>query len=295
METENRMLAASGLAIVVAVFSAIDSIIVRVLTESLHPFTIVFFRSLFGLLFILPWLLRDRTILTTNYCFLHLIRAGLKMFSLVAFFIAISTAALSDVTAIAFTTPVFLTIGAWVFLREKPVFVRVLAVLISLVGVLVVLRPGQNAFNIALLWALTGALLTAAIQLILKVMSRKDSTQTLVSWNLFAMLPISAIPLIWFWTKPDMLQLVLLAFQGALGAVNMGCMAKALSMADASYLAPFEFLRLPVVTLLAYVMFTEVPYPTTLIGGVIIFISTLLLMKSTRSSHSSKSAAANAP
>jgi len=56
------------------------------------------------------------------------VRAGLKMLSLVAFFFAISMAALSDVTAIAFTTPVFLTVGAWIFLREKPVPVRVLAV-----------------------------------------------------------------------------------------------------------------------------------------------------------------------
>lgn len=287
MEVEHRVLAATGLAIVVAVCGAIDSIVVRVLTESLHPFTIVFFRSLFGLLFILPWLLKDRTILVTHYSYLHLVRAFLKMLSLVAFFIAISMAAISDVTAIAFTAPVFLTIGAWIFLNEKPVAIRVAAVLVSLIGVLVVLRPGQNAFNAALLWALVGALLTAAIQLILKVMSREDSTQTLVSWNLFAMVPISAVPLIWFWTEPDLIQLVLLAFQGSLGAVNMGCMAKALSLADASYLAPFEFLRLPAVAMLAYVMFAEMPYPTTLIGGAVIFISTLLLMRSARQTRKS--------
>jgi len=155
-----------------------------------------------------------------------------------------------------------------------------LAVVVSLVGVLVVLKPGQGAFNTALLWAFLGAVLTAAIQLILKVMTRKDSTQTLVSWNLLAMLPMSAIPLFWFWTQPDMFQLILLSLQGSLGALNMGCMAKALSMADASYLAPFEFLRLPVVAVLAYAMFTEIPFPTTLIGGAIIFTSTLLLMRS---------------
>ncbi|MBX2884477.1 MAG: DMT family transporter [Granulosicoccus sp.] len=276
---EPRMLAATGLAIAVAVFGAIDSIIVRVLTESLHPFTIVFFRGLFGLLFIAPWVLRDPTVLVTHYRFLHLFRAALKMLSLVAFFIAISMAALSDVTAIAFTTPVFLTLGAWFFLREKPVLVRVLAVLISFIGVLVVLRPGQSALNSPLLWALAGAILTAAIQLILKIMSKNDSTEALVSWNLIAMLPISAVPLIWFWTKPDTYQLVLLAAQGSLGAINMGCMAKALSMAQASYLAPFEFLRLPVVALLAYLLFAEVPYPTTFAGGGIIFISTLLLVR----------------
>jgi len=59
VELEHRTLAATGLAVMVAVFGAIDSIIVRILTETLHPFTIVFFRSFFGLLFILPWLLRD--------------------------------------------------------------------------------------------------------------------------------------------------------------------------------------------------------------------------------------------
>ena len=110
MELEHRTLTAAGLANVVAVCGAMDSIIVRVLTENLHPSTIVFFRSLFGLLFILPWLPRDKTILAIHYSYLHLLRAGFKMLSLVAFFIAISMAAISDVTAIAFTTPVFLTL-----------------------------------------------------------------------------------------------------------------------------------------------------------------------------------------
>lgn len=280
MLSDPRIRTATGLMIGVTILAAIDSVIVRVLTEDLHPFTIVFFRSFFGLLWVAPWILRDRRALQSNYVFLHVVRAGLKMLSLFAFFTAIAAATLADVTAIAFTTPIFLTIGAWVFLKEPVVFKRVLAVVAGFAGALIILQPGQAEWSTPLLYALLGALLTAIIQLILKSMSAKDSTETLVAWNLIVTVPMAAIPLYWFWSSPSLENIALLALQGALGACNMAFMARALSLVQASYLAPLDFLRLPIVAILAYLFFAEIPTFATVIGGVVIFSSSLLLAKS---------------
>lgn len=281
MSSDPRILTATGLMIGVAVLSAIDSVIVRLLSQDLHPFTIVFFRSLFGLMWVAPWILRDRRTLKSNYVFLHVIRAGIKMLSLVAFFTAIATATLADVTAIAFTTPIFVTLGAWFYFKEPVVPKRVVAVIAGFIGVLIIVQPGQSEWSVPLLYALIGALLTAIIQLILKSMSAQDSTETLVAWNLIVTVPMAAIPLYWFWSLPSPENYLLLVLQGALGACNMAFMARALSLVQASYLAPLDFLRLPVVALLAYLFFTEIPTIATVIGGVVIFSSSLLLVRST--------------
>lgn len=277
MANDQRVLAATGLMIGVTILSAADSVMVRILTEDLHPFVIVFFRSLFGLLFVSPWIFRDRITLASHYVFLHLIRAGLKMLSLAAFFTAIALATLADVTAIAFTTPVFVTLGAWLFLREQLVTRRILAVALSLTGVMIILQPGQGSWSTPLLFAVVGALLTAVIQLILKVMSAHDSTETLVAWNLIVTVPMAAIPLYWFWTAPDLANYALLALQGAIGAINMTLMTRAMSLAQASFLAPLDFLRLPAVAVLAYLFFGEIPTSATLTGAAVIFLSTILL------------------
>lgn len=257
--------------------SAVDSVIVRLLTENLHPFVIVFFRSLFGLICVAPWIFRDRTVLKSNYRLMHLIRAGLKMLSLAAFFTAIALAALADVTAIAFTTPIFVTVGAWIVLREAVLLKRVLAVALGFIGVLVIVQPGASTWSAALVYAIIGALLAAIIQLMLKKMSARDPTDTLVAWNLIATVPMAAIPLYWFWRVPAADELGLLMLQGAIGVCNMTLMTRALSMAQASLIAPLDFLRLPTVAVLAYLFFNEIPTNATVIGSVVIFLSTMLL------------------
>ncbi|MFK7963450.1 MAG: DMT family transporter [Burkholderiaceae bacterium] len=271
------LLLATTLMVGAAFLAAADSIIVRILTQDLHPFVIVFFRSLFGLTVVLPWIRKKPSVLKTEYSFLHLLRAGLKMLSFTAFFAAIASASLADVMAIAFTTPIFLTIGAWIFLGEQPVTRRVVAVVVSFAGMLLILRPGDGELSGALLLALFGAILAAIIQLLLKRMSAHDATDTLVAWNLILTVPLASLPLWWFWTPPDMAQLALLFIQGAAGALTMSMITWALSLAPASYIAPIDFLRLPAVAVMAYLFFGEVPAGTTVAGAIVIFSAILVL------------------
>lgn len=277
---DRQRLIAFGLMSLAAMLNAGDTVLVRVLTENIHPFVIVFFRSLFGLLFISPWLIKNRSILASNYSILHLVRAGLKLMTLVAFFIAISSAALVDVTTISFAAPIFVTIGAWTFLGERVTAQCIVAVACGFVGVLVILQPGREAVSAALLFALGGAVLAAVIQLMLKRMSARDSTETLVAWNLILTVPLAAIPLYWFWTEPSWSELGLLALQGVIGALNMAIVTRAISLADASYIAPLDFLRLPMIGILAFMFFGETLTVGTLIGAVVIFASTLILTRS---------------
>lgn len=266
-----------------ATLTAFDAVIVRLLAHEVHPFVIVFFRSLFGLIVVLPWILSQRQKIISHYRFLHILRAVMKIGALVCFFFAFAAAPLADVTAIMFTAPIFLTIGGWVFFGEKYSTGRLIAVLAGFVGVIIVIGPGQGGMTWALTYALIGSAVTAAIQLMLKMMARHDSTQTLVTWNLVVMVPLAALPALYFWTTPTLAQFGLLALQGGLGALTMSLMTRALSMADASLLAPIDFIRLPIIAILAFLFFDELAGTETWIGAGLIFGSTLLVAGGARS------------
>ena len=267
------------LMMLVALMGALDAMIVRAVSQDVHPVMIGFTRSLFGLLVVLPWILARPSVLRSRYSVRHVVRAALKLFSLIAFFAAFAQAPLADVTAIAFTAPLFVTVGAWLLLGEVPRRARILAVALGFAGVLIVLRPGQAGISAGLAFALLGALLTAVIQIVLKPMTANDSTETLVAWNLIVTVPIAAVPAIFFWSTPTPGQWVLLVLQGVVGALNMGMVTRAFALADASLLTPIDFLRLPLVAGLAWAVFGEAAPPATWIGGGVIFVAILLMAR----------------
>lgn len=271
------------LMVIVAIIGATDAVIVRHLSRDIHPFVIGFTRALFGCLAFLPFLIIRPGVLRSQYRILHLVRAALKLGALVAFYFAYATAPLTDVTAIAFTAPLFVTVGAWLLLSESPRALRIVAVIVGFAGVLLVLRPGHSPpMATGLLLAFAGALLTAIIQLMLKPMTGRDAPTTLVAWNLIVSVPIAAIPASLYWTPPQADAWVLLALQGVLGGLNMGLVTRAFSLSEASLLVPIEFLRLPLVAALAYVAFGEVVAVTTWFGACTIFAATLLMVVSAR-------------
>lgn len=257
--------------------NAVDTLLVRVISTEMSAFSIGFFRSLFGLLFVAPWIFRRRAhIVQTKHSWMHIVRAALKVLALAALFYAISRANLAQVTAIAFTTPIFVTVGAYVLLGESLGATRVMSVLLGFAGVLLIVRPVAGAFDPFLLFALVAVVLTTAMQLVLKVMAGRDPTDTLVAWNLVMMVPLALIPALFFWTTPSPQMLGLLAVQGALGALAMTAVTRAVSLADVSAIAPFDFLRLPLVAIGAFYLFGQSADLGTWLGAAVIFIGGVL-------------------
>ncbi|MFC0200381.1 DMT family transporter [Paracoccus rhizosphaerae] len=284
---DSRPLTSVSLMMLVALINAIDACVVRLLSPDVHPFVMGFTRTLFGALAILPMILRRPAMLRSHWRGLHLLRAILKLGSLVALFGALAGAPLATVTAIGFAAPLFVMVGAWIFLAERPHPLRLLAVAVGFVGIIVILRPGiaagQGGANPFLLLALASAAMTAAIQLLLKVMGRRDPATTLVAWNLIVTVPVAAIPAAFFWSPISAEVWALLALQGAIGAANQTLVTRALQMADASLIAPLDFLRLPLVATLAFVFFGEVIGAAVWIGAMLILAATVLIGATARS------------
>ena len=265
------------LAIFVSFLGALDGIIVRILSSDIHPFLIVFYRSIFGLIIIIPIFLKERDVFISSYRYLHLFRAFLKILALTSFFLAFKSVSLSDVVSISFITPLLIILGSIMFLKETPTKKHIIFSFIGFIGILIILKPGFSSMPDALYWALIGAILSACIQLILKKMSNKDKPNTLTVWNLLCTVPLAFIPALFFWTTLSFEMFILLTIQGLIGVLNMLFITKAMSMVDISYLAPYDFLRLPIISILAFMMFDEIPSASTLLGALIIFLSGFLI------------------
>ena len=251
------------LAIFVSFLGALDGIIVRILSSDIHPFLIVFYRSIFGLIIIIPIFLKERDVFISSYRYLHLFRAFLKILALTSFFLAFKSVSLSDVVSISFITPLLIILGSIMFLKETPTKKHIIFSFIGFIGILIILKPGFSSIPDALYWALIGAILSACIQLILKKMSNKDKPNTLTVWNLLCTVPLAFIPALFFWTTLSFEMFILLTIQGLIGVLNMLFITKAMSMVDISYLAPYDFLRLPIISILAFMMFDEIPSAST--------------------------------
>lgn len=277
--------ASLGLVIMVfvAMGGAVDALVVRLLAGEIPAIMIGFTRVAFGLLAILPLLVRRPQILRSQARWGHVFRAVLKLGSLVALFAALQSGVLATVTAIGFVSPLFVALGAWAFLREKQGVLRILGLITGFAGMLVILGPALGlGSQVAMTLALVSALLTASIQLMLKVMGARDSALTLVAWNLIISVPIAFLVAIWVWTWPTPFQWSLLALQGVLGTASQLGVTRALQLADASLITPVDFLRLPFVAVMAWLVFSEVPPLTSWIGGALIFVAILVLSLTNR-------------
>ena len=104
---------------------------------------------------------------------------------------------------------------------------------------------------------------------------------------MYSSVPLVFIHACFFWVVPsfDLLLLLLLSIQGLIGVLNMVLMTKAMTLSDISYISPYDFLRLPIISILAFMFFDETPELSTLIGAFIIFMSSFLMFNSVKKNN----------
>jgi drug/metabolite transporter (DMT)-like permease len=252
------------------------NVIVRFASAEMHPFEVVFFRNLFSLMFMLPWLVRTSatTGMRTGKFGFYVLRAGVAFVSMLTWFYGINLVPLATAQALNFTAPLFATIMAALILKEQVRARRWSAIAIGFAGVLVVLRPfGPTDTN--MLWILVSAATGAMGAITVKFLSRTESASAIVAWMVLLGTPMSLVPALFVWSWPSLMGLVWLVSLGLLGTLAHLSFARALGAADASVCAAFEFLRLPYAALLAWVFFSEPTDLFTWIGAAIIMSSTL--------------------
>jgi drug/metabolite transporter (DMT)-like permease len=248
---------------------------IRIASATLHTFEIVLFRNLIGFLVILPVLGRVglHTLRTRESDRLALTSLGL-LTAMVCFFLAVAEIPLAEAMALSFTKPLFATLGAAVLLHEVVRARRWTAVLVGFCGVLIVLRPGVDGISLFASLLLVSSLITAGVTLTIKRLTATESATTIVLFQAVFMTAMSVPLALLYWRTPSLAELPFLVVIGALGTVSWLCMTRAFALVDASVVMPFEFARLPLTALAAYLLFAEVPTLWTWLGGAVIFGST---------------------
>jgi drug/metabolite transporter (DMT)-like permease len=258
-------------------FSCMHALI-RHVGEAQHPFEMAFFRNLFGFIVLAPFFMRyGFGILRTQRFGLHAIRGTVHVGSMLLFFSAVTVAPLATVAAMTFTAPLFVTLGAVLLLGEKIRYRRVGALLIGFAGVMIVLRPGLGGLEVGALMALGSSGIWACALLMIKVLSRTESSITLTAYMAIFLTPLSAIPAALVWQWPSAEELGWLALMGSIGTAGHLFLAQAFREADATTVLPLDFLRLIWASLLGYFLFSQVPEVLVWIGGAVIFSSTIYL------------------
>jgi drug/metabolite transporter (DMT)-like permease len=247
------------------------NVLIRVAAQTMHPFEVAFFRCLFGLVLVLPWLIKGGSaLLRSRNSGFYLLRAGVGLVSMVTWFYGITVVPLATATAVNFTAPLFATIAAVLVLHEDVRLRRWSAVVIGFVGVLVIMRPGGERLDANLLILLLSAASAAMNNITVKFLARTEPPGRIVAMFMIYLTPLSLIPALFVWRWPEPSTLGALVGLGCLGTIAHLSVARALAAADASACAPFEFARLPFAALIGFLWFGEVTDVWTWVGAAII-------------------------
>lgn len=201
---------------------------------------------------------------------LNLMRAGILLAEIACFVLAFRYLPLADTHAIAAVYPLIITVLSALVLGEFVGPRRWAAVGVGFVGVVVILRPGLGVFDPAALIPLAGAALFAVYQILTKIVARTDGMVTILlytGWVGFAVTSLAG-PL--QWTPPDLQGWILLPVAGFLGVVGHLILIKALELAPASVLQPFNYTLLVWATAVGWLVFGDLPDGVTIAGATIV-------------------------
>lgn len=250
----------------------LQMIAVRELSENLGVFQILFIRTCISLSIVMPLIAaRGPRLLRTDRIGMHMARNGVNFVAQAAWTYGVAMLPLAAVTALEFSTPVWVALLAALFLGERLSRHRVIAVLSGFIGVLIILRPGVEAVQLAALVVLGSALCFATSNVIAKALTRTEDTLTIVIWMQIMQLPIGFLACIWTWTDPVWSDAPWLIVIGCTGLSAHYAMAKAFSLADTTVVMPIDFLRLPLAGILAYAVYREPVSILVFLGAALMF------------------------
>ena len=260
------------------VLFSIMVIFIRKASESLHILEVVFFRNLLALIVMLPIIKSiGLAAIKMNNPRLFFMRGFVGAIGMIAGFTCLTLIPLAQATAISFSQPLFITIGATIFLGEIIKARRIAAIIVGIIGMLIIVQPGFNTLSFGLMLAIISALALSVNALIVKKLTLTDTPHAIIIWMVVMLIPITLIPAIPVWEWPSLEAWLYLWGIAILGTLAHFSWTKSYAMAEITSLEPIGFIKLPIMALLGWMIFAEIPGTWTWIGGLIIFMSTIYI------------------
>ncbi len=246
-------------------------VIIKSLGSHLHVTQILLVRQIIMTLIVLPAIINGFPgVLRTHQPILQIVRIFLAIGAMLMGFSAVIHMPLADATALGFAKSFFVTIFAVFILKETVGLKRWMAVAAGFVGVVIMLKPGTDAFSIYGVMAVAGAACAGLVMVIIRLMSKTDSPTTILSWQAIGVGLVIAGPAIWFWQWPTQNEWLLLGLMGVMSYAAQMANIHAYKWGEASVLASLDYVRLLYATILGYLFFSTLPGISTWIGSGII-------------------------
>ena len=248
----------------------------RHVTQSMHPFEALFFRSIFMLAFMLPWAAKHSIgPITWKRMGPFAVRGVLAMSNMTLLLSALALLPVADVSAINFIRPMLTTLLAVMFLHETVGSQRWIAIAIGFVGALIIIRPGFADINTGVFLALASCATAAVTFILVKTLSGRESPDTIAFYQPVFVLPIAAVLTLFVWQIPTWLDIAWCGVLGLFAILTHRTMNRAFAAVELSFLQPLEFIRLPIAAVLGWLAFGDTTDIWTWIGGTIIFFASI--------------------
>ena len=249
--------------------------IVRSVVDDIDPLQAGFMRYAVGTLLLVPMIFKfvptDRE---PKLIARHMVRGVVHGISVLLWFYAVNKMTLADLTALSFTGPVFITLGAFVFLGETFSYRRLGGIVLAFIGAMVILRPGIEVISVGAIAILVSAPFQAASTLIGKYLAPSTSTFAMVFYlSLFVTLA-SLIPTLFVWTTPSLHTCILTFAAAVMATCAHFCWTKSFQIADLSFTQPGVYFTLIWAGAIGYFVYDEQPNIWSGVGAAIIIAAT---------------------
>lgn len=232
---------------------------VKLLSGSMHPFVITFFRAFLVLFILLPALFfYGNKVFSTSSFKLQAIRGAIGGAGMLCVFTGLSMISLAEATTLLFTVPIFATLLSVVFLSERVGIRRWSAIIVGFLGILVVMRP-EVSFGIGYALLLCAAISWSISILIAKKLTEKDSIISITFWQATGCVPIAFCASLLVWEWPSIEQILWLFGIAGLGTVGHALLYASLKLGRVSFILPLDYIRIIWSSVLGFVLFGYLP------------------------------------
>ena len=250
---------------------------IRYASHTVDNPTIVFFRNVIGLFIFMPFILKQGfSFIKTEKLWMHFWRSIVGLIAMYGFFYAIAHLKLSNAMVFSYSSPIFIPLIAWLFLKEKITGTMLFAAGIGLIGVLFVAKPDQGLLNQLSIIGIISSILAATAFVTVRALTTTEPPERIVFYFCFFGTLISVIPMFWLWRPYAWQELSYLICAGVLANISQIFMSNAYKLASASQIGPVNYIAIIFAGLWGFIFWKETPDIYSMMGFIFIILAILL-------------------
>lgn len=260
-----------------ALLFSVMGICIRYASHTVDNYTIVFFRNIVGLILFIPFIFKQGFgFVKTEKLWMHTWRSLIGLAAMYGFFYAIAHLKLSNAMVFTYSSPIFIPLIAWLFLKERITAAMLCAAALGLIGVIFVAKPDQGLLNWMAVIGMASSLFAALAFVTVRALTRTEPPERIVFYFCLIGSFLSVIPMFWVWRPYHLKELFFLISAGILANTSQIFMSHAYRLAPAGQIAPVNYMAIIFAGIWGFFLWQEIPDIYSLIGFAFILVAILL-------------------